>query len=442
MHLVFCMVVLLLMVTDVVARVVSSLGGVLLKATNPRHYEKLVKAYEKTYKESEGKTKFSIMQFKRRLTKGSGSRSTGRGKMMWQREYVEEMEKTCHGNVEANESKTKWNLMTKDLSIKRDNKGPRGALRLRVSTGDYDSSFSEVGEEEEIELEELAVKKPESKDISGARQRLLEGGGTSSFFANGDSDEDSGDEVGKRHGGLRRQMDAANSAGSSILTYTAARHTSVRDLANAVGLNGTPSKRKRDEASDDDGSSDGNDKDKTGKRNKNDKKDTEPSSGKKSKNGKNKGESSGEEEWFDSDVALPRASRQLRKEIDKLRDNLTAQHAEATAAALEFKSCGEMFTVERRVLSNRLHAAHLVLGDASSSVQEIGQKLSDYIKGFGIAKCDGASSATGSATGTSSIARAGPSPGYQNLQALPSLRSNADVLTSGEVPVFGVWCVG
>jgi hypothetical protein len=85
------------------------------------------------------------------------------------------------------------------------------------------------------------------------------------------------------------------------------------------------------------------------------------------------------------------------------------------------------------VLLNRLNAARLVVSNADKTGQAGSIQLSEYIKSFGHVKLEGASSVSGTASGATSVVRAGPCPGFQHLLTLQSLRVSALALT--EVPV-------
>ena len=57
--------------------------------------------------------------------------------MMWEREYLEEAQKTYMGNLTLEEAKRQWGEWVANPKHPRDDRGPRGFLRLEVPTGDY-----------------------------------------------------------------------------------------------------------------------------------------------------------------------------------------------------------------------------------------------------------------------------------------------------------------
>ena len=57
--------------------------------------------------------------------------------MVWEREYIEEAQKTYMGNLTSEEAKRQWEEWKANPKHPHDNEGPRGFLRLEVPTGDY-----------------------------------------------------------------------------------------------------------------------------------------------------------------------------------------------------------------------------------------------------------------------------------------------------------------
>ena len=96
-----------------------------LQRENPKAAEKTLKSYSREHKKHGPKHKFSVMQHKRRLKKASGVRGSKQKKLMWEKEYVEEMGKTKHGNMSKREAQAKWDEMKDIPGIKSDNNGPR-----------------------------------------------------------------------------------------------------------------------------------------------------------------------------------------------------------------------------------------------------------------------------------------------------------------------------
>ena len=122
-----------------------------MQRENFKAAQKTLKRYHQEFKKNGSKSKFSIVQHKRRLKKSSGLRGSKRKKWMWEQEFVEEMAKTEHGNMSKQEATAEWEKMKNTPGARTDHGGPRGALRMKVAIGDYESSFSEFADEEEQE---------------------------------------------------------------------------------------------------------------------------------------------------------------------------------------------------------------------------------------------------------------------------------------------------
>ena len=150
-----------------------------LKTSQSKTYNKLRKDFEK-HAASGAVAKFSLLTWKKTLTLAHGSRASGRAKMMWENEFIEHKNTTAEGNVPRHEAISLWKQLEADPQVRRDFKGPRGNLRLRVALGDYDSDFDEMQEADIIEGEAKRKKQATETDmqsfISRARssESLLE----------------------------------------------------------------------------------------------------------------------------------------------------------------------------------------------------------------------------------------------------------------------------
>lgn len=202
---------------------------------NPREADRTLKAFFKHNKQ-QSKAKFSILHHRRRLTKREGARRSGRSKKMWEQEYIEEMAKTEHGNMIKDEAKRKWKEMDDDKEKypSRDFRGPHGNLRLKVRLGDYESSFSEVADSEELEAEGPPKKKARPEDFEKAVSTLLSQGSQSVFLNRGDNDSDPVDDCASRK--LRNALEGRG--GLSIMNAT--EYGDVKQFQK-----GTPQKNKR-----------------------------------------------------------------------------------------------------------------------------------------------------------------------------------------------------
>ena len=80
---------------------------------------------------------FPLMQFISEVSVEGGKQVQRAFKMMWEREYIEEAQKTYMGNLTTEEAKRQWEEWKANPKHPHDNDGPRGFLRLEVPTGDY-----------------------------------------------------------------------------------------------------------------------------------------------------------------------------------------------------------------------------------------------------------------------------------------------------------------
>jgi chromosome segregation ATPase len=136
----------------------------------------------------------------------------------------------------------------------------------------------------------------------------------------------------------------------------------------------------------------------------------------------------GEAAWFDADVCLPRAGRQMTTQIHKLSTDLKMECQHGSAALMEFErdAHASEFAMEMDVLKNRVHAVKLVLGNVGESVDVTAEKLRNYIEQF--SAFSGRSATSEIRTQSASRARAGPCPGFQHLAALSFLQQKANEL--------------
>ena len=110
-----------------------------LKANNPRQAQKTMKKFSTHCKTNSPKFKFNILDHKRRLVKASGIRKSGKRKWMWEKEFIEEMATTKHGNMTEEEAKREWAYLLSDTKkqagqkrTSRHNKAEDLRRRLRV----------------------------------------------------------------------------------------------------------------------------------------------------------------------------------------------------------------------------------------------------------------------------------------------------------------------
>ena len=386
-----------------------------LQAENPKEAEKTMKTFAKHCKTHGPKVRFSLLEHKRRLLKKSGVRGSRRRKWMWEKEFLEEMEKTTHGNLTAEEAKLRWKQMLA-AGVKRDNKGPRGTTRMKVTLGDYDSSFDEVGDEEEYEARDTPRKKATEEDYQkagnallneGSRSMFLRGGGNSS--ASTESDDEEGGTRGRLRSTFEAQIDGrsltTSSAFASVRTFqTGARATTPKKARGGVVVEDT------DDEEDDRRALAVS---------------KEPQEG-----------GDQEDEWFDKDTILPKASRKLTTSAHKSKTDLMIQVQLADAALMEFSALGDegqsSCRTERDVLEFRLNAARLVLAEGELST-ESKNNMEVFIRSFGRSSVSEASSVSPvmplpPRKCSSGNLRCGPCLGFQNLVPFPFILDQATKL--------------
>ena len=84
---------------------------------------------------------FPLLQFMSEISVEGGKRVERAFKMMWEREYIEEAQKTYMGNMTNEEAKRQWEDWKNNPDHPSDHDGPRGFLRLEVPMGDYHKHY-------------------------------------------------------------------------------------------------------------------------------------------------------------------------------------------------------------------------------------------------------------------------------------------------------------
>ena len=383
-----------------------------LEVADPRAAHSLLRKYDKHFAENGKKDKLQVLEHKKRIIRRRGTKNSGRKKWMWKDEYVEEMQKTRHGKYTEAEANSMWKEYKDSDKYKTDRRGPRGTTRMRVPIGDFESSFSELDSEEEYEARETPKKKPNAGDLREAGQMLASTRGRGSFLAESGSSDDADREAGAA-GGLRRALDRA-SEGVDVRGFAA-------DSAVTPAKKRKVEKDSEDEANDDSSDSDHDDARRAAK------KKAHPE-GDDKKQQKPKSKPPDDETWFDADTAFPKAARTMHQQIHKLKVELEMQEQACAAALLEFdgKADKDTFQTEVAVLSNRVEAVRLALGDPKVTKVERKQKLKDYINKYGVGTSSaGSSPVVGKTSGGSSML-AGPCPGFRLLVTIVELQEVAD----------------
>lgn len=112
--------------------------------------------------------------------------------MMWEGEYLEFASTAKAGYLTRAEAESNWASWKQDMSIARDECGPRGYLRLFVSTKTKVVQFNEVSKDKAFKKEEKLGKKATEQQISERFNMVLSNAGDA-----GIDDLDEGDTMAK-----------------------------------------------------------------------------------------------------------------------------------------------------------------------------------------------------------------------------------------------------
>eukprot|EP00959_Pyramimonas_sp_CCMP1952_P398110 8341471-Pyramimonas_sp.AAC.1 len=125
----------------------------------------------------EGKS-FQIATWKQKYTLRSGVRASAKKKWMWENEFIEHKATTAEGNWPRKRAKDEWTRMINDPKIKKLNTGPDGQETIKIKLGDYESSFDEESEQDEIEVMVQSKKKADQQGVRDMLSRSKGTGGT------------------------------------------------------------------------------------------------------------------------------------------------------------------------------------------------------------------------------------------------------------------------
>ena len=148
-----------------------------LRKDDPKGFEKLCKSMDKHVKMGgEGKS-VSMVTWKQKYSVRSGNRASGRHKWMWENEYIEHKNTTAEGNWPRKRAAAEWDKMMQDPRIRKKDTGPDGQPTIKIKLGDYESSFDEESEVDEIEAIVQQKKKITQEGVREMAARSGEPGG-------------------------------------------------------------------------------------------------------------------------------------------------------------------------------------------------------------------------------------------------------------------------
>eukprot|EP00971_Amphidinium_carterae_P209158 4149286-Amphidinium_carterae.1 len=110
-----------------------------LKKENEKAFAAVCRSYQKERDRSKrqcGKIKFAVQTYMVEMRSSHGLWAAEEGEMMWEGEWLEHAKSAKMGFRSRSESEQMWQEFVEDPSVPRDNKGPRGVMRLWVKTRD------------------------------------------------------------------------------------------------------------------------------------------------------------------------------------------------------------------------------------------------------------------------------------------------------------------
>ena len=149
-----------------------------LESESPQTFKDVLKGFLKERTRAaaaDGKIKFSMTAFKKSLQGRSGDRREDEKVMMWEGQWLEEARKAAHGFLTKEEAEAKWAGWLADETVRKDNLGPRGYMRVAVPTRTVVLDFDEVAEQRELTQSERLPRGAKA-DTLEARKRMVVAG--------------------------------------------------------------------------------------------------------------------------------------------------------------------------------------------------------------------------------------------------------------------------
>ena len=143
-----------------------------LKAEQPKVLASLQRKFMKHCDENSANT-FSVLEHKRRIIARRGSRGSNRKKWTWEEEFIEKMQSVEMGKYTASEARKMWKEKMVNPKYKRNTRGPRGTLQIKVPIGQYESDFSEMASEDAVSHICSTAKKKQSAPIKTKQKQTV-----------------------------------------------------------------------------------------------------------------------------------------------------------------------------------------------------------------------------------------------------------------------------
>ena len=146
-----------------------------IERDEPKLHAALLKKYTKAREQAKkgaSKLKFVLNSFILEWRTTQGTRVQEEGEMMWEGEWLEFSKGAKYGHMSRTEAEAQWAAWWSDMSIPRDENGPRGYPRLWIKTKDTISTFAQAEKNKIYRKEERLGKnvKPETEEM---RMKLL-----------------------------------------------------------------------------------------------------------------------------------------------------------------------------------------------------------------------------------------------------------------------------
>eukprot|EP00971_Amphidinium_carterae_P331370 6464881-Amphidinium_carterae.2 len=150
-----------------------------LKKENEKAFHAVLRAYQKERDRSRrqsSKIKFAVQTYMTEMRSSHGVYAAAEGEMMWEGEYLEYAKSAKMGFRSRSEAEGLWSSYVEDPSVPRDQKGPRGVMRLWIKTRDVINRYASTSEDRVLQKAERLGKNPKEATLQ-ARQKMVMGAG-------------------------------------------------------------------------------------------------------------------------------------------------------------------------------------------------------------------------------------------------------------------------
>ena len=148
-----------------------------LEVKDPDGFNKLLKEYarERDTRAKRCRTNFSFTAYRESYIARAGTRTEHVGEMMWRGEYIEFAKGAKLGYLTEQEASLRWDEMLTDKTLKRDEDGPRGNIRLWIKTKDQIIGYTDAAKQRQVEQEEKMTKRAKPEQIQNKLDQVFHG---------------------------------------------------------------------------------------------------------------------------------------------------------------------------------------------------------------------------------------------------------------------------